>query len=343
MKKTLYILILFFTSLAAEETLFLKNRFEKAAAGDFIVALHEQTYSLLHIHSKTDNAVIIEEVSVPKHLIQPSSINWKEWLLSDAKGHSSWIFYELSYPEMKLNDAFSFSSNAWLEKEQQVFETLFSLPFEKVPYRERKKIGPAPTGDSIDHRSVWHPPLIKRGKIIKGALFDAWRCTWPRDGSDLSDKVIEIYLAKDFSIDYYPFWLQLSNAFAKAKIRVIDSGHGLRSAKTFFPRRPPILLNQGVFGEKDFSISFKSPAYYLNYQIWALSEDTQEIISLQAELVYEEADKKSLHVSEQELAKKLKRGSFYRFMIASLDYPSAWTESKKALRLPVSFEDAQQR
>lgn len=339
----LLLLKIFSHDLEASETLFLKERFEKAENGDYIVALHDKTYSLLHIHSKSQNAIIIEEISVPQHEIKAKNKDWKKWLSENAKGHSSWIFYELSLPGMKLNDAFSFSSNGWLEQEHPLFETLFSLPFEKVSDRDRKKIGPAPTGDSLDFRKIWHPPLIKKGQIIKAALFDAWKCTWPKDGSDLSGKLIEIYLSKDTRIDYYPFWLQVSNAFAKAKIRVVDSGHELKSPKTFFPRRPPILLSQGSFENGEFIVHLSGPAYYKNYQIWAIDDTNGKSIELDADIEYQKEGKRSLRVTKRELVKKLKAEAFYRFMIASLDYPSAWTESQKALRLPKSFQNTGDR
>ena len=43
-------------------------------------------------------------------------------------------------------------------------------------------------------RPLWQPRMVIDGKPIQGVLFDAWKTDWPRDGSDLSNKTIEVYL-----------------------------------------------------------------------------------------------------------------------------------------------------
>ncbi len=111
-----------------------------------------------------------------------------------------------------------------------VFTYFYALDSPHIP--KNGDFGPKPFSGP-DMRPVWQPRLIIEGKPDDGVAFDAWRADWPRDGSDLSNKTIEIYLPKDNQSypSYFPYWLQINGTAGKAKIRIIDSGSNLQSPK----------------------------------------------------------------------------------------------------------------
>ena len=82
--------------------------------------------------------------------------------------------------------------------------------------------------------------MIVEGQVVPGVEFNAWRTRWIKDDSELSGKVIDIYLPKDADkhLSYFPYWLQISGVVGKAKVRIIDSGLGLRSPKPKLTPRP---------------------------------------------------------------------------------------------------------
>lgn len=116
-----------------------------------------------------------------------------------------------------------------------ILSKLLNLNLKPIPYSQRKKIGGRPTTAS----NLWQPPIVVDGRKIEGVAFDAWRTYWPKDGSDLSGKMIEVYVPEenDKYPAYFPYWLQVSGFIGKAKIRIIDSGTKLISPKPPLPRR----------------------------------------------------------------------------------------------------------
>ena len=109
---------------------------------------------------------------------------------------------------------------------------LLNLKFTLIPENARKRVGPR-ASSGRESRPLWQPRMIVDGQPINGVLFDAWRTRWPADGSELSGKMIEVYLPKDTERypAYFPYWLQINGAIGKAKVRIINSGNKLQSSK----------------------------------------------------------------------------------------------------------------
>ena len=44
----------------------IKEKLTRAEAGDYIVMKHEKSCTLLHIHNKRDERIVMEEISIPE-------------------------------------------------------------------------------------------------------------------------------------------------------------------------------------------------------------------------------------------------------------------------------------
>jgi hypothetical protein len=69
------------------------------------------------------------------------------------------------------------------------------------------------------------------GNNIPAVPFEAWQTHWPKDGTDLSGKSIEVYVPQenDKYPSYFPYWLQISGMVGNAKVRIVDSGSYMNS------------------------------------------------------------------------------------------------------------------
>ena len=215
------------------EELVLRNNLQRAKPGDFLVISCNKTVTLMLISEKQNQILTIEEIAVPENK-RPVQLSWKEWVAKEAPGNSSWVIYDIDLRTGQMVRYFSFTKKNWYEipEADNFLSKLLTLRMTKIPENSRKRVGPEPFSGP-DMRPVWQPRLIIEGKPVDGVAFDAWRADWPRDGSDLSNKTIEIYLPKDNQSypSYFPYWLQINGTAGKAKIRIIDSGNNLQSPK----------------------------------------------------------------------------------------------------------------
>lgn len=213
----------------------LQYKFERAQVGDFVVTVQEKNCSLLFIRSLTADTLLLEEVSVPEHLVDLKKIDWKKWVGQKAPGHTSWTLFEIDRKTSALIKCFSFSKNGWLylDSSEQFLTRLLSLPLQTLPEKDRKKIGPQATNPEDDHRSLWNPPLIVEGKKMDKPAYDVMQTEWPDDGSRLSRCAIELYFSKSQPQFPFPYWLEVKSPHYSFKMRAIDSGHGLTSPMNF--------------------------------------------------------------------------------------------------------------
>lgn len=220
--------------LMAEEEMLLRSNLSKAMPGDYLVTGQNKNFTLLIIRSKEGDKLSIEEITMPMSRVPKNSFSWRNWVLKGAQGHTSWVMYTIDLPTGAMGQAYSFTKNEWITipQSQNFLSTLLNMRLRKVDDSERKRIGPPPSNDSLDKRPYWQPQLVVDGKVISGVSFDAWRTKWPKDGSDLSGKLIEVYVPKenDKYPSYFPYWLQISGIVGNAKVRIIDSGTGLVTA-----------------------------------------------------------------------------------------------------------------
>lgn len=221
----------FIPSLDAEE-MFLRNNLKLARVGDFIVTTQNKIYTVLLIDNITDSEIAIEEITTPTNCINLSGFSWKNWIAQNAPGHTSWVRYVVDTSSGEMREYFSYTKNSWysIPEGDNFLSTLLNLKLRKISITERKKVGPPPPSQVTDKRPYWQPKLIFEGRAIPGVMFDAWRTFWPKDKSDLSGKIIEVYVPQNPGVypAYFPYWLQVSGIVGKAKVHIIDSGRNVQ-------------------------------------------------------------------------------------------------------------------
>lgn len=238
---TFFIISTYFTALeAADPEIFLRNNLSKARKGDYLVTAQYKNYTILIIRNKDDTQLDIDEITLPMAK-KPNnkSFSWRTWVQNGAPGNTCWVIYSIHQPSGTIQNTFSFTRNEWITipQSQNFLSTLLNLSLKQIPANERKRVGPPPASDSTDRRPIWHPQMIVDGVPLKGVLFDAWRTRWPKDNSELSGRVIEVFVPKDSERypTYFPYWLQINGMVGKAKVRIIDSGKDLFNL-TPYPR-----------------------------------------------------------------------------------------------------------
>lgn len=219
------------------DSLFLKDQFQKAKSGDFVVLEQDHMITFMHIHTKKDNTILLEEICLPdanlKNLRKNPHFSWSQWFQDGACKNTSWIIYEISLTNGAVLKSYSFTKKCLLNPSQieNFLPTLLNLPFEPIVEQNRKRVGKAPPSGERDKRAFWQPRMIFDGNVIRDVLFDGWKAVWPKDHTPLSGTVIEIYLPKNSknALPYFPYWLQVSDAIASLKICLIDSGKNAKS------------------------------------------------------------------------------------------------------------------
>lgn len=229
-----FLTLISFASLHSDEGLVLRDRLQRASTGDYLVIAFNKNITLMLIEEKKPQTLTIQEISAPSSRL-PKQVNWKDWVQKNAPYHTAWIRYTIDLETGKMLDYYSFVQNTWCDVSQtdSFLPTLLNLHFNKIPQQKRKKVGPPPSKGSPDLRRTWQPPMVFEGYSIPDLNFDAWIARWPKDNSDLSGKIIEVYLPEEGSPypSYFPYWLQISGLVGKAKLRIIDSGQQLTSPK----------------------------------------------------------------------------------------------------------------
>lgn len=230
--------LIFTFSLSLEANLLLRDNFTRAQKGDFIVVAQGKNYSLLHIYAKGSNELTIEEISIPSSKVPKNDFTWKGWVQNGAMGCSSRVIYVIDPTTGLLRNFYTLRQGRWYEMMPQssFLPTLLNLQFSYVPPTQRRRIGINFAAEG--GRTLWQPKMIVDGYTIEGVQFNAWKATWPKDGSDLSGKTIEVYLPEESSSypAYFPYWLQISGIVGNAKIRIVDSGSQLTSSLPTIPR-----------------------------------------------------------------------------------------------------------
>ncbi|KAF3363326.1 hypothetical protein PHSC3_000080 [Chlamydiales bacterium STE3] len=233
-----FLFFLLFCSLHADE-LVIKNNLRLAKAGDYIVASQGATMTVLRIFEKQSNLITLEEVTLPASRVNRCVQNWRGWYESGAPGNTSWVIYQLDLDSGTMIRYFSYTKNGWFEipKIENFLGTLLNLPLYRIPDEQKRKIGPLGTNSFKDRRCHWQPQMVVDGHVVSDVAFDAYRTRWPKDGSPLAGKSIEIYVPEANTLypAYFPYWMQISGIVGKARLRIIDSGAQLNTPKKGFP------------------------------------------------------------------------------------------------------------
>lgn len=250
----------------------LKEKFAAAEAGSYIVTQQNKTYTLLHLHSLNGNELLLEEISIPAHLVSSPAHDWKNWIEKGAEGHTSWILYAIDLEISRVTECYSFSREVHLSTESMnaFFITLIQLDLAYLPEAERLKTGPSAKAGNARRSKPWGPSMLREGRKIEAPLYDVYTSTWPHDQTELSGKRLILYFDKNSPGFPFPYWVQAREGAFHFKVQAVDSGKGLRSPKTGLPRRPPVFVN--IFWKESgkAAIILTAPSYYRDFKLYAV-------------------------------------------------------------------------
>lgn len=228
MRRYLFLILLLFPFFSWA-TLVLRDNLGRAEKGDYIVTAQNKVFTMLLVTRKQPNEMQIDEITIPASRFP--GITWREWIKCKAPNNTSWVRYTIDLSNARMKEMYSFTkaSAFQVDEANNFLSKLLTLHLEPVPERLRKRVGPRASPGGGDWRPFWQPRMIIDGQAVPGVAFFAYQTHWPRDGSDLSGKAIEIYVPEDSSRypSYFPYWLQVSGIIGKARVRIIDSGRNL--------------------------------------------------------------------------------------------------------------------
>lgn len=331
MKNCLFALLLF-VSVTYGAEFRLKDRVEKAKAGDYVVTEANKMITILSIRSITPTSLILEEISAPLQNLKKRPDSWPEWVKANAPGHSSWSMVEIDLKTGQLLECYSFSRSAWLQLSQKesLFATLLHLPMKKVPADKRRKIGPAPMDGEPDFRKIWNPPLVFEGKKVENGNFEVYETIWPQDGSELSGQDVCLYFDKEKHLPL-PFWIQVQTSHATAALRTIDSGKNLPIVHRSIPRRVPEFVGLPLKTETGLRLNLKSPKYYKQFELYAIDVTTREkqIFPITHSLIEGEGEWKTVEIDLAELNETLEPDHRYTWLLVPIGHSESYTETSK--------------
>ncbi|MCH9634013.1 MAG: hypothetical protein S4CHLAM7_07490 [Chlamydiae bacterium] len=344
-KKSFFLIFLCFLSFSlrelrasTEENFFFKTPLSRAQKGDYVVVLQHKSLSLLHIFETHPKTLIIEEVSAPAKIKSTIKGDWKKWIENDAPGHTAWVMYELNLETGSVEDIFSCAQKCWKKvfPQEQIFPTLFDLKFSLVPDEKRKKVGPPPPSEMIEERPIWQPPVFFEGKKVPNLSSKAYSAYWPNDGTDLSGKKINIFLAEgDPNIpDFFPVWMQVSDKIGRLKLRIIDSGQELTSPYKQFPVPPPSLSACHFTKEGHLQFHLRSHPTFTEYKVYArdLESPSSLLVPFKAE-VQKGSRELRLTISNETLNNKFQLDKLYTFIFEPEGYIHLSIETPKPLKI----------
>jgi hypothetical protein len=165
--------------------------------------------------------IVLSQSSLPADFKPPC--NFKTLKASVFKEALVWNQYRINLKSNRLISACSLKNHSAfsVEKSEHFLLRLLSLPLKPLSLDKRKKIGPPPLGGEKDQRKFWLPPKFVEGQKSAEADFEVFETLWPKDGSDLSNRKIELYFDKFFA---WPYFIQINTPQLTVFLKTIDSG-----------------------------------------------------------------------------------------------------------------------
>jgi len=329
--------LIFFYFLVSSSLCFafsIKDRLANSLEGDYLVAKHGKTITLIRIAKNANDKVLLEEISAPISLVKEK--DWPTWVSEHAPGHTSWIMYEIDLISSNILESYSFSRGAWLKpnNEENLLISLSKLTLKKVPLERQKKIGPPPLDGETDHRRSWTPPMIIHHEKVEKPEFDILQTKWPDDQTELSGKEIQLYFDKKKEF-FFPFWIEVLTDHIALTLKVIDAGHNLSSPKKDIPRRPLEFLSKPKKTKSGVILILRRPVYYNKIQLFTVLQENKvkKVIEIPFKEVSLQGEKLIIEVSNETLKNHLEKNHYYKWIIK----PSG-SKTISELREPFYFE-----
>lgn len=314
------------------ESTVLQERMANAKIGDYIVTESNKMISVVAIRSVSEKSIILEEINVPSHAVNPPPPSWPEWVRLHAPGHTSWSMIEIDFENHQLMECYSFSRSAWVELSMQesFISTIMGLDFQQVPLNEQRRIGPEPLSGESDTRKIWKPPLIQNGNPVESIEFEVYQAAWPKDGSEFAGNFVSFYFDKE-GRSPFPAWIQMATSHAIASIRMIDSGSNLPAHYRTLPRRVPEFIDAPQKTHNGLLLTVKSPRYYRHFDLFAvdISCSEKEIFPISHTLIAGEGETLHLQIANSDLKNTLQPNHRYTWLIVPNGHCEHYSESTK--------------
>jgi hypothetical protein len=289
--------------------------------------------SVLAIRSLTKKSLILEEIDVPAHAVNPRPASWPDWVRQHAPGHTSWSMLEIDFENQQLIECYSFSRSAWvnLSSQESLISTLLGLKLQPAKPDDLRRIGPEPPNGESDTRKIWNPPLVREGKQIEPIEFEIFHALWPNDGSELAGNTVVLYLDREGQSPF-PAWIQMNTSHLVASIRMIDSGQQLPAHYQTLPRRVPEFIDvPKKTTHNGLRLSLKSPRYYRNFELFAvdITSPEKEIFPITHTLISGEGENLYLEIAQSELKNILQPNHRYTWLIVPNGHCEHYSESTR--------------
>jgi hypothetical protein len=242
---------------------FFEERIAFAKEGDFVIYEKDKNSSLLIFQKISDNKIILEEVTFPSY-IKNKITDPKVWLDRKAPGHTAWRAYTIDRKSLDLIEAYSYKDKGHLVIDEKNFflSKLLLLDLKEVPPLKRRK-----TGDYTmkEKRPDWNPPVVIDG-IKQKKPCKAFYATWPKDGSKLENKKIELYFAQE---TFFPYWIELEAARVNIPFKVSNSGNK-NFTKNLPPKRTPFFTKRPLPVKEKILTEAMIPKAYQTFDLFII-------------------------------------------------------------------------
>lgn len=296
----------------------LKQRFDHAQVGDYVVTEQDKNLCLLFVRHLDQDILIIDEMTFNENDLPKGFKNWQSAAFGNAYP-VSWISFQFNKQSGILEEAYNFNEKSWLEfREEEVFlKGLLNLDLNFVKDQDRKKIGSSPKDGDPDLRKCWCPPLVINGQKYQKPSYDVFKGRWPEDSSLLSKCQIEMYFSKVDSSLPFPTWIEINNGHYGFKLKGIDAGHNFHvNALRPLPKKPMLIASNFEYKKDLIVIQIKVPRTSKNFELFAECPKTKQQIQLNYQLTQaQEKDLYFLTLSLKELHSKLERSKSYHLVI----------------------------
>ena len=259
--KYLFTILLLCTYVYAND-LQLKSQLSEASPGSYVVTEQAKSCALLYIREKVDNLLVIEEISIPFSNFTRQKMSWRQWFEIGAPGHTLWTVSQINLDTGVFEETYSYTHQGWVDMSDSnsFLCQLLNLNFSKIPICERKRVGLPPGVNKKDNRPIWNPRVFIDGVQQTNIPFSAYKARWHRDNSELSCKVINIYLPESNTENYptfFPYLVEVEGKVANVKLRIIDAGIEARSARQPFSLKAPELNEEPFWSEEGLTFKMK--------------------------------------------------------------------------------------
>lgn len=315
----------------------LKDRFDHAAIGDYLVTEQDRNFCLLFVRELNQDVLIIDEMTFHEKDLPK---NFNTWRHADFKGAYplSWVSFQFDRKTGSLEEAYSFHEKTWLEfKEEDIFlKGLLNLEMTQLDDRERKKIGPTPTSGEPDLRKSWNPPLTLSGTKYTKPSYEVFKGRWPHDATLLSKCHIEMYFSKNDSSLPFPTWIEINNGHIAFKLKGVDAGHDFNVNNIRQLPKKPLLIASGFEYKSDLVvIKIKAPRLSRNFELFAECPSTKKQVRIDYKLTScGEKDLFYLTLPIKTLAKVLEKSKSYHLVFYPEKNPNFFIRTQDVFICP---------